>query len=69
MAELLSLGCTLLQVRSKNLTFIRGTTNPFKSDLYWWHTFLKDWNGISFLKLTDSALPAHAVIKTDASGS
>ena len=69
MAELLSLGCTLQQVRSKNLTFIRGITNPFKSYLYWWHTFLKDWNEISFLKLTDSALLAHAVIKTDASGS
>ena len=53
----------------KELDFYTRLNKAFKSDLYWWHTFLKDWIGISFLKLTDSTLSAHAVIQTDASGS
>ena len=53
----------------KELDFYTRLNNSFKSDLYWWHNFLKDWTGISILKLADSALPAHATIQMDASGS
>ena len=37
----------------------------FRSDLYWWHLFLGNWNGICFLPLP--SLPAFT-IQTDASG-
>ena len=53
----------------KELDFYMRLNKSFKLDLYWWHTFLKDWNGISLLKLADSAVPAHATIQTDAFGS
>ena len=53
----------------KELDFYTRLNKSFKSDLYWWHTFLKDWNGISFLKLADSDPPAYVAIQTDASGS
>ena len=50
----------------KELGFYTRLNKSFKSDLYRWHTFLKDWNGISLLKLADSA---HATIQTNVSGS
>ena len=40
----------------------------FRSDLMWWHTFLKDWNGISLLASLGKATPTVA-ITSDASGS
>ena len=53
----------------KELDFYTRLNKAFKSDLCWWHTFLKDWNGVSLFKLADTASPAHATIQTDASGS
>ena len=35
----------------KELDFYTRLSKAFKSDLCWWHTFLKDWNGISLFKL------------------
>ena len=40
----------------------------FRSDLMWWHTFLKDWNGITLLSSLGKATPT-VTITSDTSGS
>ena len=42
-------------------------TREFQSDLHWWHTFLQDWNGVSFLH-SQRLAPPSATLQTDASG-
>ena len=37
----------------------------FRSDLYWWHIFLSEWNGASFLQLTDYIPYPEATIQTE----
>lgn len=54
--------------RVRELDYYTRLNAGFRSDLHWWHTFLQDWNGASFLQLTNSACPA-ITIQTDASGS
>lgn len=43
--------------------------NNFRSDLLWWHTFLAEWNGVSFLHHTLEGSVSDVIIQTDASGS
>ena len=56
----------LLRVATKPHHHIR-LTGAVKADLYWWHTFLTDWNGVSLLYRETRAAPDHHVF-TDASG-
>ena len=41
----------------------------FRSDLWWWHTFLTEWNGISLLRWNDDNWSPEYHVQTDASGS
>ena len=41
----------------------------FLSDLFWWYTFIGDWNGLSILRNANTDAPADFCIQTDASGS
>ena len=41
----------------------------FRSDLFWWHTFLTEWNGISLLRWDDDNWTPQYQVQTDASGS
>ena len=50
----------------KELDFYTRLNVALKSDLCWWDTFLKDWNGVSLFKLANKDIPADA--QTDASG-
>ena len=43
-------------------------SKDFCSDLYWWHTFVTSWNGISFLQVAHGASTPQVTIQTDASG-
>jgi len=47
----------------KQVDFCTKLNQPYKSDLYCWHTFLEDWNGIS----TNADDQVDATIQTDAS--
>ena len=50
--------------RLKQLHHFTGLTKAFKSDLQWWHLFVTNWNGISFISNTSTKV----CIQTDASG-
>ncbi len=54
--------------RVRELDYYTRLNRGFRSDLHWWHIFLHDWNGASFLQLTGS-FTSDAYIQTDASGS
>ena len=53
----------------KELGYFTMLNKNFRSDLYWWHTFLLSWNGRSLLKWHSQNIFPDAVIVTDASGS
>ena len=53
----------------KELDYFTRLNKAFRSDLYWWHTFLMFWNGRSLLKWHSQTIFPDAVIVTDASGS
>lgn len=40
----------------------------FRSDLFWWHTFMSEWNGCSFLKVVAGEPHPQIAIQTDARG-
>ena len=46
----------------KELDHFTRLNKEFRSDLYWWYTFINEWNGISFI------MP-QTIIQTDASAS
>ena len=52
----------------QELEFYTRLSIALKSDLCWWDTFLKDWNGVSLFKLANKDIPADATIQTDVSG-
>jgi len=56
----------LLRVATKPHHHIR-LTGAVKSDLYWWYTFLTEWNGVSLLQAESQAAPDYHCF-TDASG-
>ena len=41
----------------------------FRSDLAWWRTFIRDWNGVGYMLGPDSLVRCRVSIATDASGS
>ena len=49
----------------KELDYFTRLNRCFRSDLYWWHFFLSDWNGISFLQLATSGVRPDLFIQTD----
>ena len=51
------------------LDFYTRLNKEFRSDLWWWHTFLASWNGLSLLRSTSLHSNPHHHIQTDASGS
>ena len=53
--------------RVQELDYYTRLNQEFRSDLHWWHTFLKNWNSISFL-YPGKCMHPQATIQTDASG-
>ena len=53
----------------RELTFFTRLNQDFRSDLFWWYTFIGSWNGLSILRNANSDVPADFCIQTDASGS
>ena len=51
------------------LDFYTRLNKEFCSDLWWWHTFLASWNGLSLLRSTSLHSNPHHHIQTDAFGS
>ena len=54
--------------RLKRLSFFTRLSKAFRSDLRWWHLFIHNWNGVSFLECLSPPLPPDTQIQTDASG-
>ena len=48
----------------KELDYFVRLNQEFRSDVYWWYTFLQSWNGISFFANTT----VEGVVQTDVSG-
>ena len=55
--------------RVQKLEYFTQLNSDFRSDLWWWHTFLVEWNGISLLHHSSSPTKHDFCIQTDASGS
>ena len=55
--------------RVQELEYFTRLNSDFRSDLWWWHTFLVEWNGISLLRYSSSPTKHDFCIQTDASGS
>ena len=53
----------------QELDYFTRLNNDFRSDLSWWHTFLAEWNGVSFLRQSSLSKHYDFCIQTDASGS
>ena len=56
--------------RLKQLHHISRLNKAFKSDLHWWHLFVTNWNGVSFISssLSQDQSSFNFRIQTDASG-
>ena len=52
----------------QEMDYYTRLNKEFRSDLYWWHTFVTSWNGISFLQVASGNSTPQATIQTDASG-
>ena len=50
------------------LSFYTRLNRDFKSDLFWWHYFLEQWNGLSLLSSARKASPIGLCVQTDVSG-
>ena len=48
--------------------FITRLNKAFRSDLFWWHTFLQSWNGLSILRHPSLSSHPEFCAQTDASG-
>ena len=53
----------------QELDYFTWLNNDLRSDLSWWHTFLAEWNGVSFLRQSSLSKHYDFCIQTDASGS
>ena len=53
----------------QELEYFTRLNSDFRSDLSWWHSFLKVWNGVSLLRYTSPPMQYDHCIQTDASGS
>ena len=52
----------------KEMDHFTRLNKEFRSDLFWWYTFVDLWNGCSFLKVIVAIPAAQITIQTDASG-
>ena len=52
----------------KEMDHFTRLNKGFRSDLFWWYTFVDLWNGCSFLKVIVAIPAAQIAIQTDASG-
>ena len=52
----------------QEMDYYTRLNKEFRSDLYWRHTFVTSWNGISFLQVASGNSTPQATIQTDASG-
>ena len=57
---------TASQVRE--LHYYTRLGKEFRSDLSWWHLFLENWNGLSFMRYIKASPKMSLSIQTDASG-
>lgn len=55
--------------RVPKLNYFTRLNKEFRSDLTWWHIFLENWNGTSFLQVANFPQAPGLIIQTDASGS
>ena len=53
----------------KKQHFYTRLNRQFRSDVAWWHTFLRHWNGLSILRDPAVSSTPALVVQTDASGS
>ena len=53
----------------KKQHFYTRLNRQFRSDVAWWHTFLRHWNGLSILRDPAVSSTPTLVVQTDASGS
>ena len=53
----------------KELNYFTRLNLEFRSDLYWWYTFITNWNGRSILRSPATGISPDRHIQTDASGS
>ena len=59
-------GCTY--ATAAKMHFITRLNVAFRSDLFWWHIFLKSWNGLSILRHPALSMHSDFSAHTDASG-
>jgi hypothetical protein len=52
----------------QEMDYYTRLNKEFRSDLYWWHTFVTSWNGTSFLQIALGDPTPQVIIQTDASG-
>ena len=53
----------------QELSHYTWLNKDFRSDLWWWHIFVSQWNGLSLFRHTSHSGTADRHIQTDASGS
>ena len=53
----------------RELHYYTRLGKEFWSDLSWWHVFLENWNGLSFMRYIKATPKYHYTIQTDSSGS
>ena len=53
----------------EKLKYFTRLTQSFRSDLYWWHTFIANWNGLCILRKPNHANHVNFRVFSDASGS
>ena len=51
------------------LDYYTRSNMDFRSDLWWWHIFMANWNSLSLMRLQSTTPPFDVSIQTDASGS
>ena len=52
----------------REMYYITRLNKAFRSDLFWWHTFLQSWNGLSILRHPSLLSHPEFFAQTDASG-
>ena len=60
--------CTY-RCKVERIDIFTALNQDFHSYLFWWYTFIGDWNGLSILRNANTDAPADFCIETDASGS
>ena len=73
-AKVVRAGCIFVRrmysvaTQVRELDHFTRLNKGFRSDLYWWHTFVSDWNGCGFLQAVAGEQKPQIVIQTDSMG-